>query len=683
MSRRAKRNSKPSGSPRPSSGSNRQSGKHGQSVRGARHQRFARIAALTVVVGALAWLIIQRPWNATDRRSLEDRIATLAAAPSAVDDTGNNEPVSSGQTSDDGTPLSSRFTNAKIEAQRFTLDPARTGWDTEVFHELAAAQLKALAHALEGPRAITVEDVNGLVEPVFTCSHLRPETEQLQRAYRDELFEVLRSADDDIESAPFKGPAGFVEALSALQTIISSGKHTHVKLKQFRIEPGPDTVSTTVILRASTTASAGPRQINSTWRCRWTGNDQSGPPRLLSIAVLDYEEIRGHGLEAELFRDDTHAVLGETPFFDHQLSHGLDYWLQRVGRLFGMTFFARNGLAVGDADGDGRDDVYVCQAGGLPNRLFVQRGDRAVDVSQAAGVDFFDHSSSALFVDIDNDGDQDLAVAMTAGLVVLENQGRLKFATVARLSTLDHDVQSLTATDYDLDGDLDLYLCMDFGTPSARPDETPPPFTYHDANDGGANLLFRNEGRGKNGKLRFVDVTRECGLDQDNRRHSLAASWEDYDNDGDPDLYVANDYGRNCLYRNDDGRFINIADRAGVVDYGSGMSAAWGDYDRDGNPDLYVANMFSSAGNRITRQEQFQIDQAGDDETLALYQRFAKGNSLFRNLGDSKFEEVSSSAGVEIAGWAWGSIFVDVNNDGWEDLLVGNGYITTEDTGDL
>ena len=110
------------------------------------------------------------------------------------------------------------------------------------------------------------------------------------------------------------------------------------------------------------------------------------------------------------------------------------------------------------------------------------------------------------------------------------------------------------------------------------------------------------------------------------------------------------------------------------------MSVSWSDYDHDGQMDLYVGNMFSSAGHRITKQAKFK--RGADPQTRAMYQRMAKGNTLFRNLGGGKFREVKD-ASVEMGRWAWSSQFADVNNDGWEDLLVANGYLTTEDTGDL
>ena len=144
-----------------------------------------------------------------------------------------------------------------------------------------------------------------------------------------------------------------------------------------------------------------------------------------------------------------------------------------------------------------------------------------------------------------------------------------------------------------------------------------------------------------NGSWRFSDVTREVGLDVNSRRHSLAAAWEDYDNDGDQDLYVANDYGQNCLYRNDGGRFTEIAKSLGVVDFGSGMSVSWSDVDHDGDMDLYVGNMFSSAGNRIARQPRFQHRIKQPQDKLRL-PRFAKGNTLFLNDGDS-FHEAPKS----------------------------------------
>lgn len=254
--------------------------------------------------------------------------------------------------------------------------------------------------------------------------------------------------------------------------------------------------------------------------------------------------------------------------------------------------------------------------------------------------------------------------------------GKLRYQTVARLPLVSQPF-SLSAADYDQDGDLDLYACVYIPSQAERqPGGFALPLPFHDANNGAANVLFSNEGNGV-----YRDVTATVGLEQNNRRFSWAAAWEDYDNDGDQDLYVANDFGRNNLYRNDGGRFVDVAASGGVEDTASGMSVSWADYDNDGWMDLYVGNMFSSAGSRITPQQKFmpQISDSLRDD----YRRLARGNSLFRNGPGAKFQDVSVDAAVQMGRWAWGSKFVDINNDGLQDLLVANGFVTQEDTGDL
>ena len=110
------------------------------------------------------------------------------------------------------------------------------------------------------------------------------------------------------------------------------------------------------------------------------------------------------------------------------------------------------------------------------------------------------------------------------------------------------------------------------------------------------------------------------------------------------------------------------------------MGVTAGDYDRDGWMDFYVSNMWSSAGQRITTQEKFK---PGAPEVKQRLQRFAQGNSLLRNRGRGEFESVPDAAGAAIGRWAWGSQFVDFNNDGWQDLVVANGFMSAGDDGDL
>jgi tetratricopeptide (TPR) repeat protein len=149
---------------------------------------------------------------------------------------------------------------------------------------------------------------------------------------------------------------------------------------------------------------------------------------------------------------------------------------------------------------------------------------------------------------------------------------------------------------------------------------------------------------------------------------------------------VANDFGRKNLYRNNgrrDGRvtFTDVAAEAGVEDVGAGMSASFFDYDNDGRLDIYTGNMWSAAGLRVTAQASFQ--RQAPAETLQLYRRHARGNSLFRNRGLGAFLDVSLPAGAEMGGWAWSSDALDFDGDGWQDLYVANGFVTNTDRQDL
>ena len=160
----------------------------------------------------------------------------------------------------------------------------------------------------------------------------------------------------------------------------------------------------------------------------------------------------------------------------------------------------------------------------------------------------------------------------------------------------------IAAADYDLDGRVDLYLCTYIYYQSE--DQYRYPVPYYDSENGPPNFLFHNELTSEGGG-RFEDVTGRTGMSENNNRYSFAPAWCDYDGDGWPDLYVANDFGRNNLYRNTNGRFRDVAAAAGVADVGPGMSAAWFDYDGDGRPDLYVSNMWTACGQRIVEDEAF------------------------------------------------------------------------------
>lgn len=266
---------------------------------------------------------------------------------------------------------------------------------------------------------------------------------------------------------------------------------------------------------------------------------------------------------------------------------------------------------------------------------------------------------------------------VNADIMLLSNDGKGRFTREALLP-LGRPGFSLSAADYDLDGDLDLYVCI-YYSPSTDPNALAQPVPYFNATNGGRNVLWRNDS--SDGKWKFTDVTDEVGLSHNNRRWSFAETWDDVDNDGDIDLYVANDFGPNNLYQNNAGTFRDIAESAGVTDRSFGMSAAFGDVDRDGLMDLYVSNMFSSAGSRITSQREFRFKDI--DSTRKAFAYLARGNSLFQNIGGGKFQDISAQSGTMMGRWSWASQFVDLNNDSWLDIAITNGWLTNELNDDL
>ena len=380
------------------------------------------------------------------------------------------------------------------------------------------------------------------------------------------------------------------------------------------------------------------------------------------------------------FIDVTPQAFRGVESYESQMLRGADYWRTVLDGACGIDVYGNNGVAAGDFDNDGFDDLYVCQPAGLPNRLYRNRGDGTFeDVTEKSGVGVLDNTACALFADFENKGLQDLLVVCGSGPLLFLNQRNgtfslkrdaFKFARTPQ-GTFTH----AAVADYDRDGRLDIYFCL--YNYYLGLDQYHYPVPYFDARNGPPNFLLHNEGNAT-----FVDRTEACGLNANNDRYSFACAWGDYNASGFPSIYVANDFGRSNLYRNNgDGTFTDVSTDAHVEDVGAGMSACWSDFDNSGHQDIYAANMWSSAGQRVSAQKIFH--ENAPENIRALFQRHARGNSLYRNHGDGKFQNISDQAGVEMGRWSWCSDFWDFDHDGYPDLYVANGYISGPEQPDL
>ena len=418
--------------------------------------------------------------------------------------------------------------------------------------------------------------------------------------------------------------------------------------------------------------------------------ERDGPPSW-SIAEWRTGELRTMVAEHPLFAEVLDQVLEPGALWPARRSiheeFVLEWLLDPEGFQSPTPYFdpqsadRHPGIAVTDVNGDGFDDLYVMARWG-PNQLFRNRGDGTfAEVAGQIGLDVSHLTSSALFADFDNDGDQDVFLGRTLqpSMYLVNEGGRFVDRSLDLVDgPLPALVSSVSAVDYDGDGLLDLYVST-FAA-GLHPIET---MAFLDEPDGARlwalklsgedhviknrfgppNVLLKNRGGG-----RFARVE-DTGLKL--FRNTYQSTWADYDNDGDMDVYAVNDFAPNYLFRNDGaGRFTDVTEVTRTADLGFGMGASWGDYDGDGLQDLYVTNMHSKAGLRI-------VEQLGD--TGGGFRRMARGNTLFRN-GAPAFERVSAleppGLPVEAAGWGWGSQFLDLDNDSSLDIYALSGFYT-------
>jgi len=322
------------------------------------------------------------------------------------------------------------------------------------------------------------------------------------------------------------------------------------------------------------------------------------------------------------------------------------------------------GCAFFDYDGDGDLDIYFVNGsynkvishisgkrnkGKLFNALYRNNGDLTFsDVTKTAGVGNEGLGMAVVTADYDNDGDQDIYVTNWGPNVFYQNNGDGTFKDITKSAGLENDLYGLGCTffDYDLDGYLDLYLGNyitfdpDYKYFYAA-DKFPGPLSYQ----GQPDVLYHNNGDGT-----FTDVTKKAGVYNPDGR-AMGVSSCDYDDDGDFDIFVANDAMENYLYRNNnDGTFTNVAlqTATGFGQNGeatSAMSGEFGDIDNNGLADIIVPDMAYGC--------------------------------IYKNTGMGYFEEMSARMGLAAACGqytSWSSNFFDFDQDGFGDLFISNGH---------
>ena len=384
------------------------------------------------------------------------------------------------------------------------------------------------------------------------------------------------------------------------------------------------------------------------------------------------------GVVVELFFVGRIGAAEPVEFVDVAQEVGIGF--KHVNGASGHKYFPETmggGAAFFDYDGDQDLDIYLVNGAALPgyqavrppvNVLYKNEGGVFAEVGAAAGVDDAGYGMGCAAADYDNDADLDLYLTNYGANVLYRNEGSGIFTDVTASAAVGDTSWSTSCAflDYDNDGDLDLYVAnyVHYELEYAARDLEPylagmqkagaeAPRTYqHPRNFPGAeDRLWCNKGNGL-----FEDVTAASGLADTvwNEGRGLGVVATDYDNDGDVDLYVANDAVRNFLYRNNaDGTFAEIGALVGVA-YGvdgqreAGMGVDAGDYDNDGYMDLVVTN--------------FEQEPA----------------SLYRNNGRGFFPHVSYLAGVglpSLKDLSFGTGFVDYDNDGYQDLFIASGHV--------
>lgn len=350
------------------------------------------------------------------------------------------------------------------------------------------------------------------------------------------------------------------------------------------------------------------------------------------------------------------------------------------------NFYNGGGVATGDINNDGLVDIFFTANQG-PNKLFLNKGNWTFeDISERAGFGpKQQYSTGVVMADINADGWLDIFVCNAGNMhdsglrknQLYINDHQLGFTEQAAAYGLDHAgyTTQVSFFDYDLDGDLDCFQIDNspveisgLGYPRLRNLEARK-WLVEERFKGGGDHLYRND----NGK--FIEVTREAGIHGTLMSFGMGVSVGDINGDHYPDIFVANDFfERDYLYINQqDGTFSDeLVERMQHTSYAS-MGADIGDINNDGRPEIFTTDMLPADDYRLKTTLRFDnIDLYRLRSDNDFYHQFLQ-NTLQLNEGNGYFKDIAHFSGVSASEWSWGALIFDADNDGWNDLYVCNG----------
>ncbi|KEO73237.1 VCBS repeat-containing protein [Anditalea andensis] len=382
--------------------------------------------------------------------------------------------------------------------------------------------------------------------------------------------------------------------------------------------------------------------------------------------------------EHALFELLPHEVTGIT--FTNELTEGIN-----TNVLVYEYFYNGGGVAVGDLNGDGLDDIYFT-GNMVSNKLYLNKGElQFEDITEASGTQgrMGPWTTGVTMVDINGDGLLDIYVCYSGNLPsdkrtnqLFINQGTNEMGIPQFKEEADGYGLALSSFstqaiffDYDKDGDLDMFL-LNHNTKSLPILDESTTAELLKQEDPAGSQLFRND----NGK--FTDVTQSSGIQNSALSYGLGVGVADVNNDGWPDIYVSNDYtAPDFLYiNNGDGTFSNISHTAlGHISQFS-MGSDLADINNDGLIDIFTLDMLPEDNRRQKllmapdNYEKFDFMV-----NMGFHHQYMR-NMLHINNGNGTFSEIGQIAGISNTDWSWAPLFADFDNDGWKDLYITNGY---------